>query len=134
MRSSSKNIAGLFVGGLILGAIGFAVTAPTQDAPARHLAGSNEAARRIITDLNSRIPGNKAFTLDAKLSSGKPLQVKGTAEDNESVAEFVQALHEDPNFSQVRLVYANLVGHKRHAVDFMVQMQVAGDGQGSAAS
>jgi len=87
-----------------------------------------QAPSDAITEISNKIPAGKMWISGFTLERGKPLLIRGTSLDSDSVAAYVQALAVDPRFRDVKLVFANngMIENKP-IVEFSLQVHVMGN-------
>jgi hypothetical protein len=82
----------------------------------------------VITEFGNKMPSAKMWTSGFTYERGKPLLLRGTALDSDSVAAYVQSLAVDPRFRDVKLVFANNGMIENHPiVEFSLQVHVMGN-------
>lgn len=82
----------------------------------------------VIAEFTNKMPSDKMWTTGFTFERGKPLLIRGTALDSDSVAAYVQDLAIDPRLRDVKLVFANngMIENKP-IVEFSLQVHVMGN-------
>jgi hypothetical protein len=82
----------------------------------------------VTAELTDKMPTDKMWTTGFTFERGKPLLIRGTALDSDTVAAYVQDLAIDPRFRDVKLVFANngMIENKP-IVEFSLQVHVMGN-------